>query len=54
MEDVEPEQSSRREPPQLVVQQFSMESLHQTMLNNGSQILGMYDEMSAMYGQLDA
>ena len=40
--------------PQLVVQQFSMEALHHTMLNNQSQILGMYDEMSIMYGQLDA
>ncbi len=43
-----------REIPLLVVQQFSMESLHLTMINNGCQILGMYDEMSIMYGQLDA
>ena len=42
------------EPPQLVVQQSSMEALHNIMLRNGSQILGLYDEMSVMYGQLDA
>ena len=42
------------EPPQLVVQQFSMEALHNIMLRNGSQMLGLYDEMSVMYGQLDA
>lgn len=37
-----------------MVQHFSMEALHHTMLNNGCQILGLYDEMSIMYGQLDA
>ena len=42
------------EPSQLVVQQFSMEALHNIMLRNGSQMLGLYDEMSIMYGQLDA
>ena len=42
------------EAPQLVVQQFSMEALHHIMARNNSQILGMYDEMSVMYGQLDA
>ena len=40
--------------PQLVVQQFSMEeALHNVMLANNHQIIGVYDEMS-MYGQLDA
>ncbi len=42
------------EPPQLIVQQFSMEALHIIMSKNNSQILAMYDEMSVMYGQLDA
>ena len=41
-------------PPQLVVQQFSMEALHHIMNRNNCQILGMYDEMSQMYSQLDA
>ena len=42
-------------PPQLVVQQqFSMEALHNVMLVNNHQILGVYDEMSITYGQLDA
>lgn len=31
-----------------------MEALHLTMLNNGNTILGMYDEMSVLYSQLDA
>ncbi len=31
-----------------------MEALHLTMQNNSNQVLGMYDEMSVMYGQLDA
>ena len=35
-------------------QQFSMEALHHIMMSNNCQILGMYDEMSVMYGQLDA
>lgn len=42
------------EAPQLVVQQFSMEALHHTMLKNKNQILALYDEMSVMYSQLDA
>lgn len=37
----------------LFVQQFSMEALHHTMLNNNCQVLTMYDEMSVMYGQLE-
>ena len=45
---------STQDQPQLVVQQFSMEALHHIMLKNSHQMLGMYDEMSAMYGQLDA
>jgi len=39
--------------PQLVVQHFSMEALHRIMMGNGNQMLGLYDEMSIMYGQLD-
>ena len=41
-------------PSQLMVQQFSMEALHNVMLANNHQILGVYDEMAIMYGQLDA
>ena len=48
------ESEGQGEAPQLVVQQFSMEALHHTMLNNHSQILAMFDEMSVMYSQLDA
>lgn len=45
---------STQDQPQLVVQQFSIEALHHIMLKNNHQILGMYDEMSIMYGHLDA
>ena len=47
-------ETATQDQPQLVVQQFSMEALHHIMLKNDHQILGMYDEMSVMYGQLDA
>lgn len=46
-------ETSDTDPPQLV-QQFSMEALHQVMMRNRNQVLGLYDEMSVMYGQLDA
>ena len=31
-----------------------MEALHKIMISNNNQVLGVYDEMSIMYGQLDA
>ena len=40
-------------PPQLIIDNFSFEELHHVMKNNGSQILGLFDEMSTLYGQLD-
>jgi hypothetical protein len=40
-------------PPQLSIDNFSFEELHNVMRRNGSQILGLFDEMSTMYGQLD-
>ena len=54
MAENDDESAEQSEPPQLVVQQFSMEALHHIMMANNCQILGMYDEMSVMYGQLDA
>ena len=47
----ESETCNQGKPPQLVVQQVSMEALHNIMLSNNHQVL---DEMSIMYGQLDA
>ena len=47
------EPAEQSEPPQLVVQ-FSMEALHHIMMSSNCQILGMYDEMSVIYGQLYA
>ena len=40
-------------PPQLIIDSFSFEELHRVMKSNGSQILGLFDEMSTLYGQLD-
>ena len=51
MEKNDTEQS--KPSPQLCVDNFSFEKLHSVMKRNGSQILGLFDEMSTMYGQLD-
>ena len=40
-------------PPQLCMDNFSFEELHNVMKRNGSQILSSFDEMSTIYGQLD-
>ena len=40
-------------PPQLIIDNFSFEELHHVMKRNGSQILGLFDEMSTLYAQLD-
>ena len=40
-------------PPQLIVDHFSFEELHSIMSQNNGQILGCFDEMSTLYGQLD-
>ena len=45
--------SSNTTPPQLCIDNFSFEELHNVMKRNGSQILGLFDEMSTMYSQLD-
>ena len=39
--------------PQLIVDHFSFEELHSIMCRNRGQILGLFDEMSSFYGQLD-
>ena len=44
--------SSNTTPPQLCIDNFSFEELHSVMKRNGSQILGLFDEMSTMYSQL--
>ncbi len=43
------QESDTSEPPQLVVQQFSMEALYHITLQNNDQMLGLYDEMTVMY-----
>ncbi len=40
-------------PPQLLVDNFSFEELHSIMKRNGHQMMGMFDEMSSFYAQLD-
>ena len=40
-------------PPQILVDNFSFEELHCVMKRNGNQVLGIFDEMSSFYAQLD-
>ena len=40
-------------PPQLIIDPFSFEELHSVMKRNGGQMLGLFDEMSSLYAQLD-
>ena len=42
-----------KSPPQLLVDNFSFEELHSVMKRNGNQTLGIFDEMSSFYAQLD-
>ena len=41
------------QPSQLIVNHFSFEELHAIMCRNRGQVLGLFDEMSTFYGQLD-
>ncbi len=45
--------TSNPTPPQRLVEQFSFEQLHSVMASNHGTALGLYDEMSTMYEQLD-
>ena len=45
--------NSAPQPPQQLVEQFSFEQLHSIMANNNGSALGLYDEMSTMYEELD-
>ncbi len=40
-------------PPQICIDHFSFEELHSVMKRNQCRILGFFDEMSTLYGQLD-
>ena len=40
-------------PPQLIIDHFSFEELHTVMSRNECKLLGMFDELSCFYGQLD-
>ena len=40
-------------PPQIFVEHFSFEELHYTMKRNDNRVLGLYDELSLLYEQLD-
>lgn len=45
--------SKLESPPQLIIDHFSFEELHSVMKRNGGQVLGIFDEMSSLYSQLD-
>ena len=36
-------------PPQLIIDNFCFEELHHVMKRNGSQVLGLFDEISTLY-----
>ena len=40
-------------PPQLCIDHFSFEELHNVMKRNGSLALGLFDEISSLYAQLN-
>ena len=40
-------------PPQIFVEHFSFEEIHYTMKRNDNRVLGLYDELSLLYEQLD-
>ena len=45
--------SQHQAAPQRLVEQVSFEQLHSVMASNNGTALGLYDEMSTMYEQLD-
>ena len=45
--------TSEIQPQILFVEHFSFEELHYTMKRNNNRILGLYDELSLLYEQLD-
>ena len=47
------EPSDSEHPPQIFVEHFSFEELHYTMKRNNNRIVGLYDELSLLYEQLD-
>jgi len=40
-------------PPQLCIDHFNFEELHNVMKMNASQVLGLLDEISSLYAQLN-
>ena len=47
------ENESEEKQPQIFVEHFSFEELHYTMKKNNGRIIGLYDELSLLYEQLD-
>lgn len=46
-------EASARELPQILVEQFSFEELHEIMKRNDGSVLGMFDEFLTLLNQLD-
>ena len=46
-------ESTQENPPQIFVEHFSFEELHYTMKRNNGLVIGLYDELSLLYEQLD-
>ena len=50
---IEDQQGESEHPPQIFVEHFSFEELHYTMKGNNNRIIGLYNELSLLYEQLD-
>ena len=50
---IEDQRGESEHPPQIFVEHFSFEELHYTMKRNNNRIIGLYDELSLLYEQLD-
>ena len=44
---------SENPEPQIFIEHFSMEELHYTLKRNNGRIIGLYDDISLLYEQLD-
>ena len=54
--DEESDDTTKKEKerlPQIAISHFSMEELHYTLKRNGGRIIGLYDEVTLLYDQLD-
>ena len=49
----ESDENTEKHQPQIYIEHFSMEELHYTLKRNNGRVVGLYDEISLLYEQLD-